>query len=75
MGNSILNNNRNQPNGQQGANNFFNSNMIQQFNQFRNTFRGNPQQMVMNMLQQGAMSNAQFQQLSQLASQFQQFLR
>ena len=75
MGNSILNNNRNQPNGQQGASNFFNSNMIQQFNQFRNTFRGNPQQMVMNMLQQGAMSNAQFQQLSQLASQFQQFIR
>ena len=75
MGNSILNNNLNQPNVQQGQNNFFNPSMIQQFNQFRNTFRGNPQQMVMNMLQQGAMSNAQFQQLSQLASQFKQFIR
>ena len=75
MGNSILNSSLRQPNGQQGTNSLFNPQMIQQFNQFRNTFRGNPQQVVMNMMQQGAMSNAQFQQLSQLASQFQQFIK
>ena len=75
MGNSILSNKVNQPNVQPGQNNVFNPQMIQQFNQFRNTFRGNPQQTVMNMLRQGAMSNEQFQQLSQLASQFQQFVK
>ena len=41
-----------------------NPNMMQQFNQFRRNFNGNPQQAVMNLLQQGMMSNEQFQQLS-----------
>ena len=73
MGNSILNNR--QPNVQQGQNNVFNPQMIQQFNQFRKTFNGNPQQTVINMLRQGMMSNAQFQQLSQMANQFQNFMK
>ena len=73
MGNSILNNR--QPNVQQGQNNAFNPQMIQQFNQFRRTFNGNPQQAVMNMLRQGMMSNAQFQQLAQMANQFQNFMK
>ena len=73
MGNSILNNR--QPNVQQGQNNAFNPQMIQQFNQFRRTFNGNPQQTVMNMLRQGMMSNAQFQQLAQMANQFQNFMK
>ena len=73
MGNSILNNR--QPNVQQGQNNAFNPQMIQQFNQFRKTFNGNPQQTVMNMLRQGIMSNAQFQQLAQMANQFQNFMK
>ena len=73
MGNSILNNR--QPNVQQGQNNAFNPQMIQQFNQFRKTFNGNPQQTVMNMLRQGMMSNAQFQQLAQMANQFQNFMK
>ena len=73
MGNSILNNR--QPNVQQGQNNAFNPQMIQQFNQFRRTFNGNPQQAVMNMLRQGMMTNAQFQQLSQMANQFQNFMK
>ena len=73
MGNSILNSR--QPNVQQGQNNAFNPQMIQQFNQFRKTFNGNPQQTVMNMLRQGMMSNAQFQQLAQMANQFQNFMK
>lgn len=73
MGNSILNNR--QPNVQQGQNNAFNPQMIQQFNQFRRTFNGNPQQAVMNMLRQGMMTNAQFQQLAQMANQFQNFMK
>ena len=73
MGNSILNNR--QSNVPQGQNNAFNLQMIQQFNQFRKTFNGNPQQTVMNMLRQGMMSNAQFQQLAQMANQFQNFMK
>ena len=73
MGNSILNNR--QPNVQQGQNNAFNPQMIQQFNQFRKTFNGNPQQAVMNLMRQGMMSNAQFQQLAQMANQFKNFMK
>ena len=40
MGNSILSNR--QSNVPQGQNNAFNPQMIQQFNQFRKTFNGNP---------------------------------
>ena len=73
MGNSILSNR--QPNVPQGQNNAFNPQMIQQFNQFRRTFNGNPQQAVMNLMRQGMMSNAQFQQLAQMANQFQNFMK
>ena len=73
MGNSILSNR--QPNVPQGQNNEFNPQMIQQFNQFRKTFNGNPQQAVMNLMRQGMMSNAQFQQLAQMANQFQNFMK
>ena len=73
MGNSILNSR--QPNVPQGQNSAFNPQMIQQFNQFRKTFNGNPQQAVMNLMRQGMMSNAQFQQLAQMANQFQNFMK
>lgn len=73
MGNSILNNR--QPNVPQGQNNAFNPQMIQQFNQFRKSFNGNPQQAVMNLMRQGMMTNAQFQQLAQMANQFQNFMK
>ena len=73
MGNSILNNR--QSSVPQGQNNAFNPQMIQQFNQFRKTFNGNPQQAVMNLMRQGMMSNAQFQQLAQMANQFQNFMK
>lgn len=50
-------------------------NMIQQlFNQFRNTFQGDPHQQVMNLLNSGQMSQEQFNQLSTMAQQFQQLI-
>ena len=73
MGNSILSNR--QPNVPQGQNSAFNPQMIQQFNQFRKTFNGNPQQAVMNLMRQGMMTNTQFQQLAQMANQFQNFMK
>ena len=49
--------------------------MMQQFQQFRNTFRGNPQQMVQQMLQSGQITEAQLQQVMQMARQFQSFVK
>ena len=72
MGNSILSRQLNVP---QGKNSALNPQMIQQFNQFRRNFTGNPQQAVMNLLQQGNMTNEQFQQLSQMAQQFKQLMK
>ena len=49
--------------------------MMQQFQQFRNTFRGNPQQMVQQMLQSGQITEVQLQQAAQIARQFQPFVK
>ena len=49
--------------------------MMQQFQQFRNSFQGNPQQMVQQMLQSGRVTEAQLQQAMQMARQFQSFVR
>ena len=49
--------------------------MLQQFQQFRNTFQGNPQQMVQQMLQSGQITEAQLQQATQMARQFQSFVK
>ena len=50
--------------------------MLQQFNQFKQQMSGkNPQEMVQQLLQSGQMSRQQFDQLSQMASQMQQFLK
>ena len=49
--------------------------MIQKFNEFRQNFTGDPKQIVEQLLQSGRMSQAQFQQLSQIASEFQKFVR
>ena len=43
--------------------------MIQQFQQFKRTFQGNPQQMVMDLLNSGRMSPQQFNQLQSMAQQ------
>lgn len=45
--------------------------MMQQFQQFRNTFQGNPQAMIQQMLQSGQINEAQLQQAMQMAKQFQ----
>lgn len=50
-------------------------NLVQQFQQFRNSFRGDPRQQVQNLLNSGQMSQDQFNQLQQMAQQFQQMLR
>lgn len=48
--------------------------MIQQFNQFRNNFKGDPKQEVMRLMQSGRINQTQLNQLQQMASEFQQFL-
>lgn len=49
-------------------------NLIQQFQQFRASFQGDPRQQVQQMLNSGKMSQEQFNQLAGLANQFQRFL-
>ena len=49
--------------------------MIQKFNEFRQNFTGDPKQMVEQLLQSGRMSQQQFQQLSQMASEFQKLVK
>ena len=50
----------------------FDPNMLMQFMQFQNSFRGNPQQMVQQMLNSGRISPQQYQNAGQMANQFQQ---
>lgn len=49
--------------------------MLQQFQQFKNSFKGNPKQVVMNMLQSGQISNPQLQQVMQMAKQLKGILK
>lgn len=48
--------------------------MIQQFIEFANGFKGNPQQEVQKLLNSGQMSQEQLNALQQQATQFQQLL-
>lgn len=50
------------------------TNLISQFNNFKQNFQGDPKQQVQNMLNSGQMSQSQFNQLAQLANQFQNLL-
>ena len=50
-------------------------NMINQFNQFRKNFNGDPKAQVQQLLDSGQMTQQQFQQLSQAATQFQNMMR
>ncbi len=68
MSNSLYNDFKPNPFGQMG-------NFINQFNQFRSTFSGNPEAQVKQMLQSGRMSQEQFQQLSQMANQIMPLLK
>ena len=49
-------------------------NMMTQLNQFRQTFQGNPKQQVQQLLNSGRMSQEQFNQLSQMATQIQNMM-
>lgn len=71
MGNPFFN-----QNSQVNNNPFGNvANMLSQFQQFRANFQGDPRQKVQELLNSGKMSQEQFNQLSQLAQQFQSFYR
>lgn len=48
--------------------------MMAQLNQFRQTFQGNPKQQVQQLLNSGKMSQEQFNQLSQMATQIQNMM-
>lgn len=48
---------------------------LQRFNQFKSTFNGDPRQQVQNMLNNGQMSQDQFNRLSQMATQIQKTLK
>ena len=50
-------------------------NLIQQFNEFRKALQGDPQQIVEQLLQSGRMTQQQYAQLQQMATQFQQLLK
>lgn len=49
--------------------------IINQYNQFKSTFQGDPKQQVQDLLNSGQMSQEQFNQLSNMAQMFQTFLR
>ena len=49
--------------------------LINKFNEFRNSLQGDPQQMEQQLLQSGRMTQAQYNQLSQMANEFQNLLR
>ena len=55
------------------SNNFLN--LVSQFNSFRQNFQGDPKQQVQQLLREGKMSKEQFNQLSQMANQFRQFIK
>lgn len=51
------------------------ANLLSQFNQFRSTFSGNPEQQVKQLLQSSRMSQEQFNQLAQTANQLRQLIK
>lgn len=52
-----------------------NPNMLMQFMQFRNSFHGNPQQTIQQMLQSGQVSPERYQQAVNMAQQLQGMFR
>ena len=51
------------------------NNFLTQFNQFKSTFTGNPEQQVRQLLSSGRMSQEQFNQFAQTANQLQKLIR
>lgn len=71
-----LYNQLNNSQSQNFENNFSNlQNMVNEFNNFKNSFQGDPKQMVQQLLQNGKMSQSQYNQLSQMALQFKNLLQ
>lgn len=70
MNNSLYNDFNPSPNpmGQMG-------NFLTKFNQFAQTFTGNPEARVKQMIQNGQMSQAQFEQLAQTANQLRKLIK
>lgn len=64
MGNPIFN-----MMNQSGNNNM--ASFMQRFNQFKQMFQGDPEEQVKSMIASGQMSKEQFEQLSNMAKQFQ----
>ena len=54
--------------------NSMNNNIVQQFNEFRKNFKGNPQQQVQQMLNSGKITQAQYDQAVQKANQLKRML-
>lgn len=50
-------------------------NLMNQYQQFRNTFKGDPQQKIQEMLNSGQITQQQINQAQNLATQFQKFMR
>lgn len=50
------------------------TNLVNQLNQFRQSFSGDPRQQVQQLLNSGRMSQNQYNQLSQMATQIQNML-
>lgn len=63
-----------QPQSQPQQNNPI-ANFLTQFNQFKSTFTGNPEEQVKQLLNSGKMSQEQFTQLAQTANQLRQFIK
>ncbi len=59
----------------QQMNNQPNSNIIQRFQQFKQSFTGNPQQIVQQMLDSGKISQERYNQAVQMANQLQNILK
>lgn len=68
--NNPFGNRSNQPSYLSFGNNNNPMELMNKFNQFKKNFQGDPQQAVMNMLSNGQMSQEQFNQLQQMATQF-----
>lgn len=51
------------------------ANMMSQFQKFKQNYSGNPKEQVQQLLDSGQMTQEQFNQLSNMATQFQQMMR
>ena len=49
--------------------------MIKQFNEFKQTFKGNPRDEVQRLLNSGQMSQEQYNNLQSMAQQFMRFMK